>query len=324
MNRSSIFKLLGAIGLGVPLVGLLYQQVAQVLDRRRFVPPGQLIDVGGYRLHLYCMGEATGRPSVVLEGGLPSTYLDWSKVQSEIAQFTQVCSYDRAGFGYSDTGPHGYTAQDLVEQLHTLLVKSDTPAPYVLVGHSFGGLLVRLYATCYPQEVVGLVLLDSTHEDLYRVQPDLARLAEKERRQMELFSWLTPFGMMRLLLSAGLTPVGQLAYPPEVLPRLKSFFSQTRFLHITARAYASMEESMAQVRASRDGFSFPVTILSQRAETDFGDQEAADNWHELQRDLCTLSPQSQQIIAEKSGHYIQLDQPELVINAIKSLVFAER
>jgi pimeloyl-ACP methyl ester carboxylesterase len=194
MKVSSIFWLLGSVSRSVPLAGLLYQPVARLIDTRRFVPPGQLIDVEGHRLHLYQMGAATGRPSVVLEGGLPSTYLDWWKVQPEVAQFTQVCSYDRVGFGYSDTGRQGDTAQDLVEHLHALLAQSGVPAPYVLVGHSFGGLLVRLYATSYPQEVAGLVLVDSTHEDLYRAQPALAQLAEKERQQMKLFSLLAPYG----------------------------------------------------------------------------------------------------------------------------------
>ncbi|SRR5579875_1228976 len=321
MKGRTLLWPLSALSLGVPLAGLLYQQLASFVDTRHYPPPGQLIDVGGVRLHLYCLGQSVGRPSVVLEGGIPSTCLDWWKVQPAVAQWTQVCSYDRAGFGWSDSGRGASTSQGLVEQLHVLLTRVGLPAPYILVGHSFGGLLVRLYASRYPQEVAGLVLVDSTPEDLYLLQPDLAHATQHESRQLHRLSWLAPFGVIRVALAVGSHPAAHLNYPPEIRPVLQALFSQTRFLRETARAQAALAEGMSQVRASRSALPpLPLVVLSQRSETDFDDPEAAAIWHRLQRDLLTLSPESQQIMAEESGHYIQLDQPELVIEAIKSLV----
>ncbi len=320
MNMRTIIWSLTGLSVSASIAGLLYQRLANIVDMRHYPPPGQLIDVRGCRLHFYRMGQSMGRPSVILEGGIPSTCLDWCKVQPAVAQFTQVCSYDRAGFGWSDSGQSGYTSQDLVEQLHVLLARSGLPAPYILVGHSFGGLTVRLYASTYPREVAGLVLVDSTPEDLYDYQPELAHIAQQEMKQMNLLSLLAPVGVIRLALAAGLNPALQLNYPIEVRPVLQALFSQTRFLRETAHAQAALPESMAQVRASRNALPpLPLVVLSQRIETDFGNPQAADTWHRLQRNLLTLSPEGRQIIAEKSGHYVQLDQPELVIDAIKSL-----
>lgn len=325
MNIKSLIWPLSGLGISAAIGGLLYQRLASVADTRRYPPPGQLIYVGECRLHLYCMGQPTGRPSVVLEGGLPSTCLDWCKVMPAVAQWTQVCAYDRAGFGWSDSGRGGYTSSTLVQQLHDLLSKSSLPAPYILVGHSFGGLLVRLYASTYPQEVAGLVLVDSTPEDLYSFQPELAHEAKQARRQMNLFSVLAPFGVIRLAFAAGFNPLARLRYPPEVLSVIRALFLQTRFTRATARAFDALDESMAQVRASRSTSPpMPLVVLSQRTETEFSDPQVAKSWHRLQRDLLAISPASRQIIAEESGHYIQLDQPELVIAAIKSLVLGPR
>src|SRR5437763_9389381 len=147
---------------GLLLLGLSYQALASAVDASHYPPPGKLVDIGGYRLHINCTG--TGSPTVILDAGLGGTSLDWSKVQPAVAHFTRVCSYDRAGYGWSDTGPGPRTSQQIVKELHLLLVHAQINGPYVLVGHSVGGLNMRLYAYRYPQEVAGMVLLDSTSE----------------------------------------------------------------------------------------------------------------------------------------------------------------
>src|SRR5713226_519244 len=135
--------------------GLLYQGIASGVDASRYPAPGKLIDVGGYRLHINCTG--TGSPTVILDAGLGGTSLDWSKVQPAVAHFTRVCSYDRAGYGWSDTGPGPRTSQQIVKELHLLLMHAQISGPYILVGHSLGGLNMRLYAYRYPGEVAGMV-----------------------------------------------------------------------------------------------------------------------------------------------------------------------
>ena len=150
---------------GLLLLGLSYQAIASALDASHYPPPGKLVDVGGYRLHINCTG--TGSPTVILDAGLGGTSLDWSKIQPAVARFTRVCSYDRAGYGWSESGPGPRTSQQIVKELHLLLAHAQINGPYVLVGHSVGGLNMRLYAYRYPAEVAGMVLLDSTDEHQY-------------------------------------------------------------------------------------------------------------------------------------------------------------
>jgi pimeloyl-ACP methyl ester carboxylesterase len=136
-------------------------------------PPGRLIDVGGWRLHLNCAGEArTSQSIVILEAGAGDFSVDWSLVQPGVARFARVCSYDRAGSGWSELGPRPRTMHQIVYELRTLLDKAGERPPYVLVGHSFGGWLVRLYQSKYPADVVSLVLVEAAADNPWRKTPD--------------------------------------------------------------------------------------------------------------------------------------------------------
>src|SRR5690349_6601006 len=162
--RQRLLRLLAVLSLvlvGLLLLGLISQAIASAIDAARYAAPGKLVDVGGYQLHVNCTG--TGSPTVILDAGLGGTTLDWSKVQPAVTRFTRVCSYDRAGYGWSETAPSTpRTSQQIVTELHALLTHAKINGPYVLVGHSFGGLNMRLYAYRYPAEVAGMVLLDAT------------------------------------------------------------------------------------------------------------------------------------------------------------------
>src|SRR6185503_2974176 len=138
-----------------------------------FPPPGKLVDVGGWRLHLYCTGEARpAQPTVILESGKGDFSVEWSLVQPGVARFARVCSYDRAGDGWSDLGPYPRTLHQVVYELHTLLERAGIQPPLVLVGHSYGGWLVRLYASTYPGEVAGMVLVEAGADDPRRLLAD--------------------------------------------------------------------------------------------------------------------------------------------------------
>ena len=151
-----------AVLLGLMLLGAGYESVAEAADVRAYPPPGQLVDVGGYRLHLHCVG--TGSPTVVIEAGLGDWSASWSSwVQPEAARTTRVCTYDRAGMGWSEAGPLPRTAEHFAAELHTLLHQGGVPGPYVLVGHSMGGLPVRVFAHAYAAEVAGVVLIELMH-----------------------------------------------------------------------------------------------------------------------------------------------------------------
>src|SRR5215216_3831319 len=167
--------LVGVAGLVLVLLlaGVVFQFVTTKIDERRYPALGEMVDVGGYSLHLYCRGEA-GAPTVVMDSGLGGTVLDWQLVQPELAKSMRVCTFDRAGMGWSDPGPQPRTSQQIVKELHTLLGNAGVQGPYVLVGHSFGGLNMQLYASQYPDEVKGMVLVDSAIADLDMLRPILS------------------------------------------------------------------------------------------------------------------------------------------------------
>ncbi|HXD09399.1 MAG TPA: alpha/beta hydrolase, partial [Anaerolineales bacterium] len=170
--------------------------VAKSKLARENLPPGQLTDVGGYDMHLYCMGE--GSPTVILEAGLNDFHVSWSKVQAEVATATRVCSYDRAGLGWSEASPHPRTSQVMAEELHTLLTNSGVAAPYILVGHSFGGIVMRQFAQQYPDEVAGMVLVDSAHEEQVTRLLFLKDSADEFISQFRTLSAMSSFGLMAL------------------------------------------------------------------------------------------------------------------------------
>ena len=156
--------IVGAFALLLVALGTSYRSIKAGTDARRFHLEGRLVDLGGYKLNINCTGQ--GSPTVILESGLAVPALSWRSVQQEIAKFTRVCSYDRAGYGWSDPGPMPRTSAQSVKELHALLHNAGEKPTFVLVGHSFGGTNVRIYNRAYPSEVAGMVLADTGHEDL--------------------------------------------------------------------------------------------------------------------------------------------------------------
>src|SRR5438445_4750230 len=256
--RRRLLRFLGILSLsliGLLLLGLSYQAITSALDASHYPPPGKLVDIGGYRLHINCTG--TGSPTVILDAGLGGTSLDWSKVQPAVARFTRVCSYDRAGYGWSETEPGPRTSQQMVTELHLLLAHAQINGPYLLVGHSLGGLNMRLYAYHYPGEVAGMVLLDSTSEHQFAqfgtyppfFPPQAVSAAEQ---QLMLFRGAALFGVARLALQTGLFPlVDAAAYPATVQPIHLAQSGQTRYYSTQYDALAALQHSAAQVRAAR-------------------------------------------------------------------------
>ena len=295
--------------------GLLYQGIASTVDASRYPAPGKLIDVGGYRLHINCTG--TGRTTVILDAGLGGSSLDWSRVQPGVATFTRVCSYDRAGYGWSDSGPKPRTSGRIVAELHALLVKAGIPGPYILVGQSFGGLNVRLYAYTYPHEVVGMVLVDASHEDAFVRFPTLQQDLLDGQKQLSMCSGLAPFGVIRLF---GFLDKFVLQYPSAVQPRVKAQIYQTRFCGTWYDEGAAWDESTAQVHAARAQHSLghlPLVVITRGEQVDAA-------WQSLQKDLVNLSPNSTHIIATHSGHDIMFERPDLVIAAIEQVVTGQK
>jgi pimeloyl-ACP methyl ester carboxylesterase len=306
------FLWLGAIVaffLVLMLSGAIYETVAETADMRAYPPPGQMVDVGGYRLHINCIG--TGSPTVVIDAGWGDWSAGWSWVQPEVAKHTRVCTYDRAGMGYSEAGPLPRNAGQFTKELHTLLHQADIPGPYVLVGHSLGGLSVRVYAHDYAAEVAGVVLIESMSPAQFARSPTDARpQSASKSSDISIPSVLARIGLVRLFAGPlGLTP----ALPPEVQNAYTAFSVTPRSIQAWADEGAGMLESGAQARAVKTFGDLPLIVLSRGLDQD-------PDWQAMQAELLQLSSNSQQFIAEKSGHNIQIDQPEAAVAAIVKMV----
>ena len=295
------------------LAGICYQSIAISRDRRLYPMPGQLIDVGGYKMHIDCMGNGT--PVVVLDSGLGDSYVSWRRVQPKIAQFTRVCSYDRAGLGYSDFTPHARTSRQIAEDLHTLLQHAGISPPYILCGHSMGGLEVRVYASLYRGEVAGMVLVDSSHpEQMKRFPPAVNDLDASDLRQQEFLAAITPFGIPRLL--------GFCGKDVEIRAAECNFKSALE----SVREMRALPESAAQTAATSSLGVLPLVVLSH--DPDSPQPGLPEDlvkplnhvWSQLQDELARLSTRSTHVIAKNSGHSTQLDRPDLVIDAVHEIV----
>jgi pimeloyl-ACP methyl ester carboxylesterase len=303
--RWTMRLLVGVSGfLGVAaLTGATYQYIATRRDLASAPPPGTFVDVGGHRLHLWCTGA--GAPTVILDSGLGGTSADWGFVQPEVGRFTRVCSYDRAGMGYSDPGPSPRTARRLASELATLVDRGGIDGPLVVVGASSGAFNVRVFASDHANRVAGLVLVDATHEHQVHTIPAMARFVRP----------LASLGILRLLEVSLGQPVETLA------PSVRAFARATRFRTASYRAAAAeisvIRESAAEVASSRRKLSVPVVVVT-------GARGADATWRGLQRDLLDLSDRGCEVIAEQSGHVVPLDQPEVVIDAIRAIVSVAR
>jgi pimeloyl-ACP methyl ester carboxylesterase len=270
-----------------------------------------MVDVGGYRLHINCTG--TGSPTVVIDAGLGDWSASWSSwVQPEVAKTTRVCTYDRAGMGYSEAGPLPRTAEQFAKELHTLLQNGGIPEPYVLVGHSMGGLPVRVFAHAYAADVAGVVLIESMNPR--QAKPAATNTPPPTTSQARGFSILTlpaRIGLLRLFagplgLTSGLSPEVQHAYTAfSVTPR----YIQTYLVD----EGAGMPQSFMQAGAVTTFGDLPLIVLSRGLDPD-------RDWQAMQTELLHLSSHSQQVFADKSGHNVQLDQPEAAVAAIVQMV----
>jgi pimeloyl-ACP methyl ester carboxylesterase len=289
---------------------------------KQYPAPGQLVDVGGYKLHINCTGQ--GSPTVILEAGQGDYSLTWAYVQPEFAKTNRVCSYDRAGYGWSELSPKPRTANAEVEELHTLLVNADVQGPYVLVGHSLGGMLVRVYAHNYPDEVVGIVLVDSYHEERPIRNPEVTKMTQNATKQFRMFAFLSSTGIMALMPQS----IPNRGFPADAYAQYQAITVTTGYFDTFIAEIFAVPESAAEVRdLHMTNFgSLPVIVLSAGrwdAISSLSDAENQQIWEDFQvqqSELVKLSSASKQIVAEQSGHDIQFDQPDLVIDAIREIV----
>jgi pimeloyl-ACP methyl ester carboxylesterase len=294
-----------AVLLGLMVIGSMYESRAEAADAKAYPPPGKLVDVGGYRLHIHCTGE--GSPTIVIESGWGDMSASWGWVQPEVAKATRICTYDRAGMGWSEASPKPRTAREYAKELHTLLKKANEPGPYVLVGHSMGGYTVRVYAHDYPEEVVGLVFVDPQNLSVSNVATPAPA---PKPGSFSMPALMARVGLARLL--AG--PLGSIQDLPEGDKQAYTALSVTsRGAQTLTDEFIGMSEGGAQARAVTTLGVLPLIVLSRGKDMDA--ESAASQARYLQ-----LSTDSQQLIAEQSGHRIMIEQPEAAVAAILKMV----
>jgi pimeloyl-ACP methyl ester carboxylesterase len=276
------------------------------------VAPGRLVDIGGHRLHLWCLG--TGAPVVVLEAGSGGSSLDWYPVLQRASSFTTTCAYDRAGLGYSETGPSPRTSTRIADELTELLQRSGTEVPVVLVAWSSGGLHARMTATAHTSLVAGLVLVDASHED------QVAKFAEAGySSDLPFYAGLVPpaaeLGLLRLAGRLVVPPLD--GWPVPVRPFVQATINRPGRYRALIEEERHFATSADNVRAQRRPLSMPLVVLTA------GRTSTPEIWMPLQRDLLGLSPRSCHVVLE-SGHNIPDEAPEAVVRAIRSVIEAWR
>jgi pimeloyl-ACP methyl ester carboxylesterase len=313
---------LGLLALIVLLAlgGASYEAIRAAEDGKRYPPPGKLVDVGGYRLHLHCIGQ--GSPTVVLDAGLGAFSLDWGAVQPQIAKSTRVCAYDRAGLGWSDPGPTPRSPQQFASELHALLTKGGVEGPYVLVAHSISGKTARLFANRHPDEVAGIVLVDARHEfvDDHRAPQRLAADDAEQLQFQNMIKWMARFGLVRLLWAPAW---------PSAQPGSENLSPETRTaIGILQARPRQIESALAEGEAKMDSNNLLRSAASLRATPliVLASGENVDHdpiWKEAQQIMTGLSSNSRLTIAH-SGHAVHFEQPAQVAESTRQVVDAAR
>lgn len=305
LRTRSLLRVLKWFFLGVLILtaaGVTYEQIAENMTSRKYPAPGERVDIGGYKLHMITEGKSAGLPTVVLESGLgvPNPGEDWSKVQPELAKLTKVISYDRAGYGWSDQADTERTASASAQDLHKLLQASGNSGPYVLVGHSYGGFIVQMFASLYPEETAGLVMVDSSQ---------VGQQLSFSNWQLFLMQASRITGVNRLLGELGLVPL------PDQDSKSKDLFYQMAYnRNHTSELRYMMTKSKDQVQSaeSRGFHSLPFAVLAVPNEY--------PNWLGMQKKMSALSSHSSFQIVQNSTHFVQKDQPALLINTVARLL----
>ena len=278
--------------------------------RTTYHPPGQLLEVGGYRMHIYCTGS--GSPTLILDAGFGDDWFVWSKVQPELSKTTRVCSYDRAGYGWSDLRPGPRDANQIADELHQLLQQAGITGPIILMGHSIAGLYIRAYTVRYPQKVSGLIFVDSS----IPLQDERPAFRATSLGPGKIF-------LLKLALLAGLPRLLGLCSDP--VPGFDAetgrILAQNRCaLHVPVLGEAENFHQSGEETIHAGPFgALPILILSEDTShagspqaANQSEKEFALEWNPMQEDLKSLSTRSRRIIAKGSSHYVQIDRADLI------------
>ncbi len=318
-------------------VGACYQALENRADARRFPQQGKSVSLGpafgNLTLNIDCRGQ--GRPTVILDSGLGVPAIGWNPVQTEVAKFTRVCSYDRAGYGWSGGTTLQRTSAEIVKELHALLEAANEKGPYILVGHSFGGFNVRVYNGQYPNDVAGMVLVDASHEDQNdrmppAIQAFMKKSLEQLKRQQTIAPLLIRFGVVRFSQrNQGEAPGVSKEFGQEMLYLER----QPKFLDAAATEMGSFSESANEVRAAGNLGDKPLVVLTAGKSADASQlppgfpKKEFDDFHlvwvnDLQVKEAHLSTRGERIMVPDSDHMIPFERPDAIVAAIREVFSA--
>lgn len=323
-----IAKWLKRIGMALLLIVILVLVTGFIFEEfsrskaEKIKADGQFAEVENHKMHY--LQKGTGGPTVVFETAFdPAGHLQWYHIQQDLPKNYTTFSYDRSGILWSERGTNPKTGEQIAEELHTLLEKSKVPKPYILVGHSFGGMLTRFFVKKYPHDVAGVILVDSQYPaDEKYLSPELHKMVN-QGLPGGFLKFANMFGAARLMFSNMFPATAQYQYQNSIMPAL---------LYKSADATLEEQDHMKSIKteaAAINSFgSVPLFVITAGDKTRYNsfikDQKIKNEiltaWDKMQKDLLNLSTDSRQIIAEKSGHYINQDQPEVIEDAVNDMV----
>jgi pimeloyl-ACP methyl ester carboxylesterase len=315
LKRSLIAVTIFVLVMGI--IGTVYQTAATEADQRNFPPPGNLIDVGGFKMHIQC--EGAGSPTVILEAMAGGTSTYWGWIQPEVQKETRVCVYDRAGFGWSESDPEPQSLARTARNLHALVVNANVEGPYILVGHSLGGVYVRQFAADYPDEVSGVIMLDEANPQQFVKYPELFAEGDNFIGMLNGIKFLNRIGVGHLYFALG----GKMDFselPEPQRSQMEAFWSTPQYFEAQGAEIVAGHEIWADALNLKRLGDLPLMVVSRGLNLDY-------EWNKYQDDLANLSSNSVHITVEGANHGALVFDPEyahLVSDAILQLVGAVR
>lgn len=325
MNLSPLFWTLSLFALTLTFLFALGFLAKRRL-KKKYPPIGSMIDIGGCRLHVHIEGKGT--PTVVFESGAGGIGLHWELVRPAIAKMTRVVTYDRAGLGWSDPSPKPRRADVMAEELHALLKNANIEDPLILVGHSLGGVVARQFAAKYPNEVAGLVMVDSAHEQQVKHFPEaLVKTANSMKGMMGVMKSMSKLGIFAL--KSDLVQIGDNGKLAKGLVAKMQGVMASSNSHAEAMIAESESVFAAETQPISTLGNLPLIVIrhgqfdENAIPTSLGQQVRDDYevaWQTIQAEIMSLSTRGRLIVAERSGHNIMFDQPEIVIDSILEMM----